>query len=238
MESASTTETPDPWAQARPRALLFDLAIFLAVMFAVRELYYPPIGFIANGLFWSLCTLVVAYWRMRARGISWADLGLRRPVSVQRSVLATLVIVGLAIGSIVVFQILNDQLPWALAADASEKQALGKFGRLEGNGVLLLSILPFVWLESALEEMLDRGFLMVWIEKVLPGSASATVLAVLLQAAIFGFRHSYDFSERSITVGLIGLAMGVGYVIFGRNLWPLIVAHVALNTLSMVDRVL
>ena len=65
----------------------------------------------------------------------------------------------------------------------------------------------------------------------------ATVLAVILQAAIFGFRHSNDLSERSITVGLIGLAMGVGYVVFGRNLWPLILAHCALNTSSMLDRV-
>ena len=65
----------------------------------------------------------------------------------------------------------------------------------------------------------------------------ATVLAVVLQAMIFGFRHTNDLSERSITVGLIGLAMGVGYVAFGRNLWPLILVHCALNTMSMMDRV-
>ena len=53
---------------------------------------------------------------------------------------------------------------------------------------------------------------------------------------IFGFRHSYDLSERSITVGLIGLAMGIGYVAVGRNLWPLILAHGSLNTISMIDR--
>jgi CAAX protease family protein len=46
--------------------------------------------------------------------------------------------------------------------------------------------------------------------------------------------HMYS---RSVTVGLIGLAMGIGYVAFGRNLWPLIIAHCALNTMSMLDRV-
>jgi len=60
---------------------------------------------------------------------------------------------------------------------------------------------------------------------------------VITQAAIFGFRHSNDFSERSITVGLIGLVMGIGYVTFGRNLWPLIIAHCVLNTMSMIGRV-
>ena len=54
---------------------------------------------------------------------------------------------------------------------------------------------------------------------------------------IFGFRHSNDSSERSITVGLIGLAMGIGYVACGRILWPLIIAHCILITMSMVDRV-
>lgn len=69
------------------------------------------------------------------------------------------------------------------------------------------------------------------------GGLVATVLAVIFQAMLFGFRHSNDFSERSITVGLIGLAMGVGYVVCGRNLWPPMLAHCALNTISMVDRV-
>ena len=78
---------------------------------------------------------------------------------------------------------------------------------------------------------------MNWIERMFAGGLFATVLAVVLQATIFGFRHSNDLSERSITVGLIGLAMGIGYVVFGRNLWPLIFAHCALNTMSMIDKV-
>lgn len=51
------------------------------------------------------------------------------------------------------------------------------------------------------------------------------------------FGHSHDFSERSVRVGLIGLIMGIAYVKFGRNLWPIIIAHCVLNTMSMVDRV-
>ena len=66
----------------------------------------------------------------------------------------------------------------------------------------------------------------------------ATIFAVIIQAMIFGFRHSNDFSERSITTGLIGLIMGIAYMVFGRNLWALILAHCALNTISMVSRVL
>lgn len=206
-------------------------------MFLVREVYFPQVGFIANGLFWSLTTLVVAAWRMKARGVSWTDLGLRRPENPTVALIATGAILGLAIASIVGFEIAKDQLGLQIAADNSNVNAVSRFGDLQGNWILFLSIIPFVWLESLLEEVLDRGFLLNWIERALSSNLAATVLAVIAQAAIFGFRHSYDLSERSITVGLIGLAMGIGYVAFGRNLWPPIVAHCVLNTLSMLDRV-
>ncbi len=85
--------------------------------------------------------------------------------------------------------------------------------------------------------MLDRGFLINWLERLFSGTSFATIIAVILQAVIFGFRHSYDLSERSITVGIIGLIMGIAYIKFGRNLWPLIIAHCLLNTFSMLGRV-
>ena len=149
----------------------------------------------------------------------------------------TLAILGMAIGFMIVFQVLIDQLKPGLAPDTSNDTAVNKFGNLTNNWLLFLSIVPAIWLESCMEEMLDRGFLINWIERIFSGGLFATVLAVVLQAMIFGFRHCNDLSERSITVGLIGLAMGIGYVACGRNLWPLIIAHCILNTMSMVDRV-
>ena len=224
-------------SEANAGAFFIDLVVYLSVMFLIREVYFPSVGFIVNGLLWSLTTLVFATWRMRARGVSWSDLGLSKPKNAKISAIATLSILGLAIGSIVVFQVLNEQLQTGMAPDTSNESAVQKFGDLKNNWSLFVSIIPLIWLESFLEEILDRGFLMNWIERMFSSTVFATVLAVVSQAMIFGFRHSYDLSERSITVGLIGLAMGIGYVAFGRNLWPLIVAHCALNTMSMIDRV-
>jgi hypothetical protein len=222
---------------SRPVMFFIDLVIYLSVMFLVREVYFSEIGFIANGLMWSLTTLVVASWRMKARGVSWADLGLCAPKNYKRALIATASILGLAIASIIVFEVLKDQLALGIAPDTSGESAVSKFGDLRGNWLRFLVIIPFVWLESMLEEILDRGFLMNWIERMFSNNLFATIFAVIAQAAIFGFRHSYDLSERSITVGLIGLAMGIGYVVFGRNLWPLIIAHCVLNTVSMLGRV-
>ena len=219
------------------RGFLFDLVIYISVMFLVREIYIPKVGFIANGLFWSFTTLVVATWRMRVRNVTWKDLGLQKPKSLRKTIGVSALILVAVVISIMTFEIVKDNLPFSIAPDTSTESAVSKFGDLKGNWLLFFSIIPFILVESFLEELLDRGFLMNWIEKLFSMTSFATVIAVILQAAIFGFRHSYDLSSRSITVGIIGLVMGIVYVKFGRNLWPLIIAHCILNTMSMMDRV-
>lgn len=219
------------------KEFLIDLIIFISIMFLVREIYIPKVGFIANGLFWSFTTLVVATWRMRVRSVTWKDLGLSKPKNFGKTLGISAIILITVIISIISFEIIKDHLPFSLVSDTSSESAVSKFGDLKGNWAHFFLIIPFIWVESMLEELLDRGFLMNWLERLFSKTSFATVIAVLLQAIIFGFRHSYDLSERSITVGIIGLIMGIAYVKFGRNLWPLIIAHCILNTLSMLDRV-
>jgi hypothetical protein len=223
--------------KANPLGYLLDLILYISVMFLVRELYYSEAGFIANGLFWSITTLIVATWRMWARGVTWKDLGLVLPKNLLKTLGKSAIILVCVVVFMVAFQLLKDYLPFSLAADTSAESGVTKFGNLKGNWGQFFLIIPFIWLESMLEELLDRGFLIHWLERVFSWTSFATVIAVVLQAALFGFRHSNDLSERSITVGIIGLVMGIAYVKFGRNLWPLIIAHCALNTLSMMERV-
>ena len=220
------------------KGFLIDLIIYIAVMFLVRELYFPKVSFIVNGLFWSLTTLVVASWRMKVRGVSWKDLGLKKPNDLWKSLGVSIVIFVSIMISIIIFELIKDNLNLSVSSDNSAESAVSKFGDLKGNWLVFFSIIPMILLESFLEELLDRGFLMNWLEKLFSTTSFATVIAVLLQAIIFGFRHSNDLSERSITVGIIGLIMGIAYVKFGRNLWPLIIAHCILNSMSMVERVL
>ena len=220
------------------KGFLFDLVIYISIMFLVREIYIPKVGFIANGLFWSLTTLVIATWRMKVRNVTWKELGLRKPDNLWKTLGIAALILAATMISLVAFNIFIDHLPFSLGADTSSESAVSKFGNLKGNWTHFFLIIPFILLESMLEELLDRGFLMNWIEELFSSTSLATVIAVILQAAIFGFRHSNDFSERSITVGLIGLIMGIAYVKFGRNLWPLIIAHCLLNASSMIDRLL
>jgi len=219
------------------KGFLFDLIIYISVMFLIREFYFPKVGFIVNGLFWSFSTLVVASWRMKVRTISWKDLGLCKPESFKKTLLVAIGILIAIVLSIMAFEMLKDYLPFSVEQKNYSEKSASKFGNLKGNWLLFLTIIPAVLIESMLEELLDRGFLINWFEKLFSKTTIATILAVILQALIFGFRHSYDVSDRSIRVALIGLIMGIAYVKFGRNLWPLIIAHCVLNTMSMVDRV-
>lgn len=234
MESNSIT-TSENLKSNSPAGFLFDLIIYISVMFLVRKIYVPEVGFLANGLFWSFTTLVVASWRMRARGVTWRELGLYRPKHIGKMLGFSAIIFITVVLAMIVFEVVKDQLPFSIVPDTSSDES--KFGNLKDNYPLFFSIIFFVWIESMLEELLDRGFVLNWFEKLFSKTSMATVLAVLIQAMIFGFRHSNDLSARSISVGLIGLVMGIAYVVFGRNLWPLIIAHCVLNTVTMLDRV-
>ena len=223
--------------QINHKGFLFDIILYLSVMFLVREVYISQLPFIANGLIWSLSTLIIALWRMKVRNITWQDLGLRKPENLLKTLLTTIGILMAIPILIIVFQQIQNVLPFSLSPDTSSQDAVTKFGDLKGNWVHFFTIIPFILIQSALEELLDRGFLINWFERLFSNTSFATAIAVILQAIIFGFRHSYDISERSITVGIIGLIMGIAYVKFGRNLWPLIIAHCILNTMSMLGKV-
>jgi hypothetical protein len=78
-----TKSNSTPWT-----AFFVDLMIYLVVMFGVGELYVSGLGFIANAHLMSFVTLIVASWRMRDRGVIWRDLGLRKPDSLKKTLIA------------------------------------------------------------------------------------------------------------------------------------------------------
>ena len=229
--------TIKPTSAQNRKGFLFDILLYLSVMFLIREIYFSQLPFIANGLMWSFSTLIIASWRMKVRNITWRDIGLRQPKQPLKTLLVTIGILIAIPALIIVFKMVQNILPFTLAPDTSSQEAVSKFGDLKGNWIHFFTIIPFILIQSALEELLDRGFLINWFERLFSKTSFATAIAVILQAMIFGFRHSYDISERSITVGIIGLVMGIAYVKFGRNLWPLIIAHCILNTMSMIGKI-
>lgn len=162
------------------KGFLIDLFIYISVMFLIREIYFPSVGFIVNGLFWSLTTLIIATWRMKVRNVTWKDLGLRKPESFKKTALVTIGILIAIVLSIMFFEMIKDYLPFSVEQKNYSENSASKFGNLKGNWLLFFTIIPAVLLESMLEELLDRGFLINWFEKLFSKTTIATILAVVL----------------------------------------------------------
>ena len=219
----------------KPLDALIDLLLFLSVMFAVREIKIDSLGFWGYSLFKSITTVGVATLLLYYRKQSWKDLGLTKPKYFFKSLGVAALILISTIVSIMIFEIFFRDLLFTTHTNSGSTS--DAFSKLKGNLHYFFSIIGFVWIESFLEELQDRGFSLNRFESLFKKIPLSTVLAVLTQAAIFGFRHSYDFSPRSVTTGLIGLVFGIVYVLSGRNLWPLILAHIVLNTMSMIEKI-
>ncbi|MCH8073639.1 MAG: CPBP family intramembrane metalloprotease [Proteobacteria bacterium] len=116
-----------------------------------------------------------------------------------------------------------------------EAPTVARFADLPGNLPLLLMLLPAVWLFAAFgEEFFFRGFLMTAIAEVLGGSRAAWISAVVFQAAAFGLIHAYQGPAQAISIGIGGAIYGVVFLLAGRNLWPLILAHGLNDTLGII----
>ena len=106
---------------------------------------------------------------------------------------------------------------------------------IAGNLPVYLMWLAIVWTSAAFgEEMFFRAVLVSRVERIFAGIPMRAVLSVLIPALIFGFAHMYYQGVRGLVVtGTIALALGTLYLLYKRNLWPLILAHGLVDTLAM-----
>ena len=117
------------------------------------------------------------------------------------------------------------------AADAADK-----FNFFLGKPlILLVYLIVGIWFGAGLgEELLIRGFLLNHLKNLFGSNKSSWIIALILQAVIFGFMHSYQGSMGILITGLIGLSFGIFYLANKRKLFPVIFAHALFDTLTMV----
>jgi hypothetical protein len=94
------------------------------------------------------------------------------------------------------------------------------------------------------EEIIYRGTVISRLQAILPKNRTTQGLILLFSAAIFGAAHAYQAPAGILVTGLIGLLLGVVYVVSGRILWIAILIHTTYDLLSLgaissnLDRVL
>mgnify|MGYP007055490397 CR=1 FL=1 len=110
------------------KGFLFDIIIYLTVMFLIREVYFSQLPFIANGLLWSFSTFTIVIWRMKVRRITWKDIGFQKPENLLKTLIITIGILLTIPILIVSFHQLQELLPYNLVPDTSSQDAVSKFG--------------------------------------------------------------------------------------------------------------
>jgi len=157
------------------------------------------------------------------------DLGLARPRSIPRTVL-----LGIVAGIVLLFfsKLLLTPLMESLTGIPRD---LSAFDYLRGDFAAWLALMPRIWIGAAIgEEIVFRGFLIGRLEAAFGGaSRAATIAAVLLSSAVFGFAHAYQGPTGMLITGILGLIFAIVYVAVGRNLWLNIVVHGVYDTLSL-----
>jgi len=163
-----------------------------------------------------------------ARGERWQDLGLSWPVN-WRSLKGQ---AGLAIIAVYAAVILVPLVVVPLFG--IEAPTLERHDPVIGNfSVYLVRLVVVSWGSAAfLEEMVARAFLINRFGKAFGDTRYAVIGAVLLQGFFFGLAHPGQGVAGMMQTGAIGVVLGTLYIRYQRNLWPLVVAHGVIDSIS------
>ena len=214
--------------------LVLEILLVLGIMAGVKAIA-DQFGIIASGTIGIWTAIIVATLFLKRRNISWKDLGAVLPKGCKQSLqqigLGILAIASIFLITVVVLYVLKPAFGLEKAADAADKFSffLGK------PIVLVVYIIIGIWFGAGLgEELLIRGFLLNHLQKVIGNGKASWIVALITQAIIFGFMHSYQGTMGIVITGLIALSFGSFYLIAKRKLFPVVFAHAAFDTLTMV----
>jgi membrane protease YdiL (CAAX protease family) len=179
----------------------------------------------------GLVVTIAIFWVVsKIRGSTWSDFGLARPKSWGRTILMG---IGVTVGFLILFALLTSLIQLAFP---NTQEDLSRFDFLHSNLPNLIINVVAIWFTAGfLEELLFRGYLMNRLVD-LQGKKTklAWVISLVGSAIIFGLGHTYQGLGGVIKITAAGLLFGAAFLTVRRNLWPLIIVHVLLDTISMV----
>jgi membrane protease YdiL (CAAX protease family) len=189
------------------------------------------IGVYAFGLFpFPILPLFVVAWiSLHWRHLGWRDIGLRRPAK-------WLPLIGLALGIGIGYQALDTvAIAPLLQRITGQSIDLSQFAGLKGNLPALIVFMAVSWTEAAfIEEMFFRGYLLNRFIDLAGQERFGIALALLGNAAIFGFAHAYQGLTGVLDTALAGLVLGLLYFLARKNLWLPILTHGIIDTVGFL----
>lgn len=200
---------------------VIEIGLVALVFFAIRELLVsvPYRSQIAE-----VCSLIVITILLRRRNSSWRELGFRWPDHWLKAIGYTILCV-VTIG--LVFNFIVQPL---FPQGANDINA----GTQISFSLMLFQLLVIGIGTAAIgEELLFRGFLLNNLNDFLGKNTLGTIGAVVLQALMFALLH--NGTQGMVSAGVIGLILGVFYLLANRNLLVVMAAHAVPDALSIIS---
>jgi membrane protease YdiL (CAAX protease family) len=229
------TNTVGRWANLIEAAAVIVLqqyfaawAVALALMAGV---VLPSMPLLKHTYLAFVFVLVLLVW-IKLKGETWSEFGLIAPRRWARYLALG---VALAIADIVLDGVVRSlSTPLIVSWTGADPHLDAKtFAEIKGNLPLFLMTVPAVWLFAAFgEEFLFRGYLLTRLAQILGGSNAAWVFAVIGQAIAFGLAHFYQGPVGMFPIAIGAILSGAVSVVWGRNLWPVMIAHGLVDTLG------
>jgi hypothetical protein len=207
-----------------PLAAIAIVVAVSAVAFAgeVAIADHLPWGEEARGVAAVLLGAVAALWLTVRQGGSLADIGLTRP---RRWWTVPFWVLGI----FVTFGTAQALVPQLLAPYFDlPPPDMSRYDFIRGNALAAVAFTLLLPLTAAIpEEIVYRGFLIRQFEGLYGNGPAALALAVLSQALIFGLVHFQWGLGGVVMTTTMGLIWGTAFLLCGRNLWVVIMAHSA-----------
>lgn len=216
-----------------PLKIIIEIIAVLATAFAVKWVahYFEITGAGSIGI-WS--AVLVATLFMKQRKIRWRDLGLRWPKCKRAWIINLLWALLVVIASFLIIGLVLYPLLSVFGIDNTAVE-VDAFNFLLGKPLVFITyLIVVVWFGAALgEELLMRGYLLSRLTDVVGSTKLGCFVAIIIQAAIFGMLHSYQGVVGILTTALVAIIFGLVYFVAKRRLFPLILAHGIIDTISL-----
>ncbi len=214
---------------ARELGVLLGFGLVMTAVFA--GVVYPALGLPATGPepLRTVGFLVLITIMLHRRGERWSDFGLVRWPSWWT--LAAMSVALLAV-KLFILQPVSDAIRVGLQLPAPDHAF---FAHIEGSLPALALWLVIAWLVGGFaEELVFRGYLMNRIGMLLGGRRVGWVIAVTVQALIFGLGHAYVGLTGAVSGTLTALVYGAFVLLAKRRLWPVILVHGLWDSLGVI----
>ena len=206
---------------------ILDILILIAVSAAAyfteswaRDRGIITLGEESRGIAAVLAGAATALGLLFARGGTLRDIGFKRPARWWTVPLWAVGILGAWVAMQALAPILVSRFIEVPAPDFSRYNPVA--GNLRAALIMLLA-LPFT--ASIPEEIIYRGFLMDRLTRIFGAGTGGAVMTVLVQSVFFGSVHFGWGPGGMIITVMMGAVWGTAFLLCGRNLWIVIIAH-------------